>query len=99
MYVSIGTSWVALYVNVKNLTYFDNFGIEHIPKEIIKLIGNKKSTRNIHRMQAYDSTMCGYFCIGCINFMLKSKRLLEYINLLSPDDYVKNDKIILKYCQ
>ena len=41
--------------------------------------------------------MCGYFCIGFIDFMLKGKILLEYTNLLSPNHYEKNDKIILKY--
>ena len=40
--------------------------------------------------------MCGYFCIAFINF-IKGKRLLEYTNLLSPNEYKKNDKIILKY--
>ena len=29
---SIGTHWIALYVNAKNGTYFDSFGVEHIPK-------------------------------------------------------------------
>ena len=39
--------------------------------------------------------MCGYYCTGFIDFMLKGKSLLEYTNLFSPDDYEKNDKIIL----
>ena len=43
--------------------------------------------------------MCGYFCIGFIDFMLKSKSLLEYTNLFSPNEYKKNDKIILKSFQ
>ena len=51
------------------------------------------------RVQAYDSIMCGYFCIGFIDFMLKGKRFLEYTNLLFPNDYEKNTKIILKYFQ
>ena len=42
--------------------------------------------------------MCGYFCIGLIDFMLKGKRLLEYPNLFSPE-YKKNYKMILKYFQ
>ena len=41
--------------------------------------------------------MCGYFCIGFIDFMLKGKSLLTYTNLFSPSKYEKNDKIILKY--
>ena len=43
--------------------------------------------------------MCGYFCIGFIDFMLKGKILIVYTNLFSPNDYEKNDKIILKYFQ
>ena len=50
-------------------------------------------------MQSYDSIMCGYFCIGFIDFMLKGKGLLDYTNLLSPTDYERNNKIILKYFQ
>ena len=41
--------------------------------------------------------MCGYFCTGFIDFILKSISLLDYTNLFSPDEYEKNDKIILKY--
>ena len=43
--------------------------------------------------------MCGYFCIRFIDFMLKGKRLLEYTNLSSSNDYEKIETIILKYCQ
>ena len=49
--------------------YFDSFGVEHIPKEIKKFIGNKNIITNIDRIQAYDSIMCGYFCTGFIDFM------------------------------
>ena len=38
--------------------------------------------------------MCGYYCIGLIDFMLKGKRLLGYTNLFSPNEYEKNNKII-----
>ena len=82
-----------MYVNDNIVIYFDSFGVEHVLKEIRKLIGNKNIT-NIYRMQAYDSVMCGYFCIGFIAFMLKGKGLLEYTNLISPIDYKKNDKIL-----
>ena len=76
-YESIGTHWIALHVNAENVTYFVSFGVEHILKEIIKLIGNKNIIANIYRIQAYDSIMCGYFCI---DFMLKGKSLVEYTN-------------------
>ena len=95
-YESKGAHWIAFYVNAKTLTYFDSFRVEHIPKEIRKLIGNKNIAANIYRIQAYDSIMCGYFCIGFIDFMLKGKSLLEYTNLFSPNEYKKNDKNNIK---
>ena len=64
-------------------------------KETKKLIENKNIT-NINRIQVCDSIMCGYFCIGFIDLMLKGKSFLDYTNLLSPNDYEKNDQIILK---
>ena len=36
-YSDIGTHWVALYLQNNNVTYFDSFGVEHIPKEIKNL--------------------------------------------------------------
>ena len=88
---------MALHGNVNNMLYFDSFGVEHIPKEIRKLIVKKNIITNIYRRQAHDSIMCGYFCIGFLDFMLKGKSLLDHSNLFSPSDYEKNDKIILKY--
>ena len=43
--------------------------------------------------------MCGYFSIGFINFMLKGIILLDYTDLFSPNNYEKNEKIMLKYFQ
>ena len=97
-YHDIGTHWVALYVNNKIAIYFDSFGVEHILKEeIMNFIVRKKIIRNIYRIQAYDSIMSGYFCTGFINFMFNGKSLTGYSNLLSPNDFNKNDDIILKY--
>ena len=70
-----------LYVNNKTITYFDSFGVEFIPKEIIKFIGNKKIITNIFRIQGYDSIMCGYFCTGFINFMFNGNSLTDYTSL------------------
>ena len=33
---SIGTHWIALYVNAENVTYFDSFGVEYIPNKLIR---------------------------------------------------------------
>ena len=40
--------------------------------------------------------MCGYFCIGFDDFMLKGKILLD---LFYPNEYEMNEQIILKYSQ
>ena len=67
---SIGTHWIVLYVSDKNVTYINSFAFEHIPKKIRKFIRNKNVKTNIYRIQAYDSIMCGYFCIEFIDFMV-----------------------------
>ena len=93
-YEDAGTHWVALYVKNKKVVYFDSFGVEHVPKEIIKFIKNKDIIANIFRLQAYDSIMCGYFCIEFIDYMFDDKTLIDYTNLFSSHDFKKNDKII-----
>ena len=98
-YSDIGTHWVALYLDVNNsdVTYFGSFRVEHIPKEIKTFIDHSLSiTTNIFRIQAYDSTMCVYFYIGFIDFMLAGKTLTEFTNLFSPNNFKKNDDIILR---
>ena len=83
--------------NNNNVIYSNSFGVEHIPKEIKTFIKNKNIKTNIFRIQAYDSIMCGYFCIGFIHFMVARKTLTEYTNLFSPNNFKKNDDIILNY--
>ena len=85
-YESIGTHWIALYMNAENVTYFDSFGVVFIPKKVRKFIENKNIMTNIYGTQVYDSIMCEYFCIGFIDFMLKGKSLLEYTNLFCPNE-------------
>ena len=80
-----------------NVTYFDSFEVEHIPKEIEEFIQNKNIITNIFRTQAYDSITCGYFCIGFIDFMLAGKTLTEYTNLFSPNNFKENDSLNLNY--
>ena len=78
-----------LYVQNNDVTYFDNFGVEHIPEETKTYIGNKNIKTIIFRIQEYDSIMCGYFCIGFINFMLARKTLTRFTNLFSPNNLKK----------
>ena len=93
-YENTGTHWVSLFVKANKVIYFDSFGIEHIPEEINKFIGNKKIKASIFRIQGYDSIMWGYFCIKFINYMIKGQKLLEYTNLFSPNDFKNNDRVI-----
>ena len=86
-----------MYLNNNSVTYFDSFEVEHIPKEIKTFISYKNIKTNIFRIQAFNSIMCGYFCIGFIDFMLKGKTLTEYTNLFSPNNVKKNDDINLNY--
>ena len=101
-YENTGTHWVSLFVKANKAIYFDSFGIEHIPIEIKKFINNdttKSSSlehieSNIFRIQTYDSIMCRYFCIEFINYVLKGKKLLDYTNLFSANDFKNNDQVI-----
>ena len=77
-YKSIRTHQIGLYLNGNKLKHFNSFGVEYISKEIEKIIENKNVIRNVFRIQAFDLTMCRYFRIGFIDFMLKSKSLLDY---------------------
>ena len=86
-YSDIGTHWIALYVNNKIVTYFGSFGIENISKEVKKFVNNKSIIANFFRIQAYDSVMCGYFCIGFIDYMFMGKSLTDYTNLFSPNNF------------
>ena len=96
-YADVGTYWISFYTKNNEVIYFDSFGIEHVPEEVKNFIGNKDIKTNIFRIQAYNSILCDYFCIGSIDFMLASKTLINFTSLFSPHNFEKNDKIILKY--
>ena len=81
-----------MYVLNNDVTSFDSFGVEHIPKEIKTFISNKNIKTNIFRIQAYDSIMCRYFCIGFIDFMLVGKNLTDFTNLFSPNNFKKKKR-------
>ena len=80
-YSDTGTHWIALhglnnhvtYALNNHVTYFGRFGVEQIPNETKRFIERFSITIHIFTKQAYDSGMCGYFCIGFIDFILKGK--------------------------
>ena len=92
-YADVGTHWIALYVKNNEITYFDSFGVEHVSKKIRKFIEHKNIKTNIFRIQADNSIICGYFCIGFIDFMFAGKSLIDFTSLFSPYDFKKKKKI------
>ena len=96
-YADVGTHWIALFCKKNEIVYFDSFSVEHIPEEIKEFIKNRNIKANIFQMQENNSIMCGYFCIGFIDFMLAGKKLTDYTNLFSPYDFKKNGSVILSY--
>ena len=77
-YADVGTHWIALFCNRNEIVYFDSFRVEHVPKEIKQFIENENIKANIFRVQANNSVMCGYFCIGFNDFMLAGKKLTDF---------------------
>ena len=85
-----------MYVNDNNVIYLDSFGLNKFQNKFKNSQETKHTIKSIYRIQAFDSIICGYICIGFIDFMLKGKSLLDYKNLFSPYNYENNDEIILK---
>ena len=83
-YADVDTHWIALFCNRNEIVYFDGFGVELVPEEIKELIGNKNIKASIFRVQADDSVICGYVCIGFSDFMLAGKKFTDYTSLFSP---------------
>ena len=96
-YSDIETHLIDLYALNNNVTYFHSFGVDHTPKKIKNFIGDKKKETNIFRIQAYDSIMRGYFCIKFIDFMFGVMTLTDFTNLFSPNNFKRDDDIILTY--
>ena len=72
-YSDIEIHWILLHALKNNVTYFDSFGAEHIPKEIKIFIDKSIAVANIFKTHAYDSIMCGHCCTRFIDFMLAGK--------------------------
>ena len=96
-YADVGTHWIALHVKNNEITSFDSFGVEHVPNEIMYFARDKNIKTNIFRIQAENSMMCGYFCIGFIDFMFAGTNSIDFTSLFSSYDFKKNDKIIFDY--
>ena len=89
--------WLFLYTLNNNFSYFDNFGVGHIPWEVKKFIDKSTIVVNCSRIQAFGSIICLYFCIRLIEFVLKGTNLTDFIDLFSSSTFNKNDDINLDY--
>ena len=69
----VGTNWTALFCKTTEIIYFASFGVEHVPEEIKEFIRNKNIKANIFILQASNSIMCRYFCIGFMILCLQVK--------------------------
>ena len=96
-YADVGTRWVDLFYNRSEILYFDSFGVENVSEEIKDFIRHKNLKANFFRVQANNSIMWRYFCIGFIDFMFAGKKLTNFTSMFSPRDFAKNDDIILSY--
>ena len=96
-YKDVGTHWINLFCKKNEIVYFESFGIEYIPKEIKEFIGNRNIKAKIFRVQANNSVMSVFFCIGFIDFMLADQKLNNFTNMFFPYDFDKNDSIIFSY--
>ena len=96
-YADVGTHWIALFCNRNEIVYFESFSAEHVPEEIKEFIGNKNIKANIFRVQANNLIMCGYFCIGFIDFMFANKKLSDFTSFFFLMTLKRNEGIILSY--
>ena len=78
-----------MYALNDDVTYFDSFGVEHFPKEIKTFIDKSIAVTNTSILLV----MCGYFCIGFIDFMFAGKTLTDFTIVFSPNHFKKNDGI------
>ena len=93
-YSDSGTHCVALHLGEASPKDVQNNNVTYLilsEQNIFgkKFVNNKTIKTNIFRIQANDSIMCRYFCIGFIDFMLARKTLIEFANIFSPITFKK----------
>ena len=91
-----GIDWVSLFIDRNRGMYFESFGTDYIPQEVVNKVNNKSITHSIFRVQFDDPIVCGFYCITFINCMIPGKRLLDCTNLFCSNSHKKKDKIIYK---
>ena len=87
------TYWVSLFLDRNIAVSLDYFEMEYIPKEALDKIKVKSIIRKTFRVQSLDPSICEFYCVAIIEYMIAEKNLLDYIKSFSPCDYEKNKKI------
>ena len=78
--------------------YFDSFGIEYIPQEVLSNVKDKSIIHNILRTQSNDSIIGRFYRITFIKYMIAEKMTnIKTNDYIKTNGYIKNEKIIYKY--
>ena len=78
---------ISLFIDRNIAVYFNSFGIQYIPQEVLKKIKDKSITYNIFKVQNDNSVIHGFYCIAFIEYMMTGKTFSDYTNLVFPNVY------------
>ena len=84
-----GKVWVSLFIDRNFDVYFNSFGIQYIPEDVLNKVKDESTTHNIFRIQNDDSIICRFYCIAFIEYMIGGKTLLDNNDLFSPNECKK----------
>ena len=96
-YADVGTHWTTLFCGRSEILYFNSLVLNMFLKKLKRFVGNKNIIANILQIEVNISIMCGYVCIGFINFKLVGRKLTGFTSIFSLYDFKKNDNIILSF--
>ena len=93
-----GSHFIAIFIDQDKITYFDPFGIESyniLIEEYLKKY-KKKIIYSKQRIQSYNSTHCGYFCVIFILYLENNVCLRKFVKLFQKEDLLINDYICIE---
>lgn len=96
-----GEHWVVIYINKKNLEFFDSAGrdLSDFPsfKKILIFYSDKKILSNKIQIQTFSSDICGE--ISCLFCLAKSRNLKikEFVNYFNKKNLYDNNHLVIDY--
>lgn len=93
-----GSHWIAIYIDKHGFgTYFDSYGLPPVSQHHIDRLQRncKRFKWNKQRLQSFDSSVCGQYCIVFLYYMCKNKNLRTFCKNFSKN-YNENDILIVK---